>query len=510
MLQPKINEIYLEKIHFLANPVGSGKTQAALDTIRLNDDESHIFVSPTNVLATEIMERMEADLADSSIVKHIQLINGETIKKCDEDIRKKTVSEAVLHVIRNQSLDQPHILIVTTQTFRNVLPQISHNDKSRYNVYLDEGIDVLKRAEAHTGDITPQYRDILNCNHETGELTIKNGSRGTVRNIAEGNDKALGLRGGLVQANFVEIAKMLTNDLYKVYGSIGEASIRCIGLLEPDHFLTFKSVTMIVALFEQSPLAVYWKKSKGIKFQVFNHTCSLFDTHSEKGPLISIYHVLHSDDNASKAVLTTDIEGKKIYQHAGKITEDFFAGEKKSYCYSVNNFFKNPTEALPSGSWMPVKSAGLNIWKDYDNVAALSSSLPETWVKDIIIKLLGVSGQEFYRLWRMASTYQTIGRCSIRNRDKSDLITIVVLSEEEAEDLHTLFKGSKFLGQLGNLPSIKQLRASSKNKMTYKAADNNAYYRYKNSCSNSSEVPLDKETWYQKIRLNRRNLELAV
>ena len=498
MQRLNLKMIHSDKVHFLANPVGSGKTQAALDTIRLNDTESHIFVSPTNILAKEIYDRMIADLADSSIVEHIQIINGETIKVREGEMRKKTVSEEALFAIRNQDIEQPHILILSTETFRNILTRISNNDKARYNIYLDEGIEVLDRVEV---------KGLLDYDNETGEITIGRGQRELIMNIAEQNDRALGTRGELCHSKFSEIARMLTSDLYRVYGTIGEGSIRCVGMLEADQFLAFKSVIMIVALFEQSPLALYWKKSKGIKFEELNHSCTLFDTHKEKGHLISVYHVLHPDDNASKAVITTELEGVKVFLQVGKIVEEFFAVEGKKYCYAVNNFFGNPQDNMPTGEKMPVKCAGLNNWKDIDNVAALSTCLPETWVKDVIIKLLGVSGQEFYQLWRMAGTYQTVGRCSLRNRDKNDPITIVVLSQEEAKDLHKLFEGSKYLGQLGNMPSVKQFRSSKKSKKAYSVPDNNAFYRYRKNCLASKQAYLDKETWYREIRLKRQMVE---
>ena len=79
----------------------------------------------------------------------------------------------------------------------------------------------------------------------------------------------------------------------------------------------------------------------------------------------------------------------------------------------------------------------------FNNVAALATCLPPTWVKDTIIRMLGTNGTEFYKSWRLADTYQTIGRCSIRVRESQAPITLIVLSEEEATALGKLFPGSK-------------------------------------------------------------------
>ena len=461
---PKVKEVRLEKIHFLSNPVGSGKTQAAIKGIELNDNESHIFVSPTCKLAEEIHDRMCEDLKDSSIVQNIDLITSETVEK------GQPVSKKVFELIKTTPTNKAHVIIITTETFRNILP-LSYNDKARYHVYLDEGIDVLKTAVALTGKITPALQGLLNMEESTGQIAVKPNCLKTVQHIAKKNDQALGSQAELLHAKFISIAKIMTCDLYDVFGQFGAESTRVVGMLKPSLFDGFKSVTMIMALFEQSPLAHYWRHSKGIVFDELAHECELFDTHEKKGKLISIYHALHPDDMASRSVLTETLGNEHVIRHVCKDVEAFFLSRGEAYCFTVNKYCKDPKAILTSGDEMPVKCAGMNHWEHHNNVAALSSSLPETWVKDIVVKLLGVDGQSFYHMWRMADTYQTIGRCCLRDRKNNSRITMVVLSEEEAIAINQMFKGSKMMGQLGKLPSIKQHRSSKKTRTVYTHTD---------------------------------------
>ena len=151
---------------------------------------------------------------------------------------------------------------------------------------------------------------------------------------------------------------------------------------------------------------------------------------------------------------------------------------------------------------MPVRCAGLDSFGRFNNVAALATCLPPTWVKDTIIRMLGTNGTEFYQSWRLADTYQTIGRCSIRVRESQAPITLIVLSEEEATALGKLFPGSKLMGQLGNLPSMKQHRKRARNDGNdYSPQDTRAYSKFKGRrMKRGQEVP-DKATWYVEVRI---------
>jgi len=148
---PVVKECALETIQFLSEPVGSDKTTAAIEGIRLNSDESYLFVSPTKALARDIEKRMIEDLKDSPLLDKINLITEDTIDR-DESVREQT-----LNTIRDLGPNENHILITTTTGLRNILTEMGQLYKAQYNLLLDEGIDVLERHIAYTGAVTPAY-----------------------------------------------------------------------------------------------------------------------------------------------------------------------------------------------------------------------------------------------------------------------------------------------------------------------------------------------------------------
>lgn len=137
------------------------------------------------------------------------------------------------------------------------------------------------------------------------------------------------------------------SDIHDVYGVVGEETIRVVAFLKPDHFMDFKSVTMILAIFEQSLLCLFWEKKHDVKFQEFRLAEPLYNTHTAKGPKIKIHHLLHPDDNASREVMerhwqTGDKKanafgGERVVDRAAIAIAEMFPDD--NYCWSANDWF---------------------------------------------------------------------------------------------------------------------------------------------------------------------------
>ncbi len=486
-----IQEIDPTSFSFLSKPVGSGKTRAAIKYISLNDNESHIFVSPTNDLAKEISARMEKGMRQSRLNGKIKLLNTDNLKSGRDRLG---VAESILNEISSLPATDNHILIITTAAFRLILPRLSYWEKSRYNVFLDEGIDPIEYYEANVGILAQKFHNLIEIDGN-GKFVIKEGSKKSVERIALGKDSELKTDGDLCHVKLVKIAKMLNGDIYDVYGTIGDKDVRAVGLVSPKEFCKFKSVTIIVALFNQSLLAKYWEYVYNVKFKEFRCGSGLRDTHKEKGPLISIHYLLHKRDNASRTSLDYNYNGKPIFDLVTETVASFFGN--KTFCYSANKNQTKLDKIFPNGIRMPIRCAGLNTWQNESNVVVLSTNLPKPWVGNIIKKVLGDSGETFYQDWRFASTYQTVGRCSIRVEANDEKINVVVLSYEEAKALNDLFKGSTLVGQIGSLGSIKRHK---KDGIEYSPADHRAYYKFKKTQAANDNEALSKTEWFHKIR----------
>jgi hypothetical protein len=71
-----------------------------------------------------------------------------------------------------------------------------------------------------------------------------------------------------------------------------------------------------------------------------------------------------------------------------------------------------------------------------------------------------MSASEVTMSFRIHTSYQALGRCSIRAaQPTTNPKTILVAGSEDAKFLHALFPGSRWLGQVGDLPNLRATAA---------------------------------------------------
>lgn len=277
----------LDHINFLSAPVGSGKTAAIINEIKDNQKRFYIFVSPTQQLAREVKQRLDIALVDINQGQNVHLITTESVEP------NPVVETALKHIVRDH---EAHTLIITTETFRRLLPRISQEIKARYDVFMDEGIDAIDYVELKTEQqvvfLEPLFQEA------DGSISIDEGNEYLIQTVAYGHAARVN-REELNVPAYVNIANLLSSGIHDVYASIGEGSIRVVAFLRPDHFLHFRSVTILMAIFDQSLLCLFWREKYEIDFREYETNYELFDTHTNKGPQISVQHLLHSGDNAS-------------------------------------------------------------------------------------------------------------------------------------------------------------------------------------------------------------------
>lgn len=498
----------LDHIRYVSAPVGSGKTAAVIRHIRENHNECYIYVTPTRRLAREIHDRLMAELAELWHREKLLLIITEDDPN-EVNPNQERVFDRVLNSINGRRAREGHILVITTETFRNILPNIEPNAKGDYHVFLDEGIDPVDSVSFSPGN-QGLFLEPIDVG-EDSSFSIADGGRELLEAVAKrpGRLAAMG-REELDTANYRKLAKFLVSDIFDVYGTVGAKAIRAIALLRPDYFLPFKSVTIIMAIFQQSLLALFWQQKYGVIFQPLELN-GLFDTHRVKGPSIRIFHLLHPDDTASVMNLKRDWEtgepnaddrgGRRVIDRAVQAVEDRY---HDTCCWAANAFLRNDQNAL-TGERMPVKCAGIDRFKQFDNVVSMACINPQPWVKNLVTEHVDIADADLYELWKLSYTYQTIGRSSIRNRDVDRPIEVVVISKRCAEQIHELFEGSEIVEQLTDLPSYKEMKrqrgpAKNPNGIRYVRNDNSAWSKYLRTHPDNE---LTKEEWYVQIRLPR-------
>ena len=253
----------------------------------------------------------------------------------------------------------------------------------------------------------------------------------------------------------------------------GGSTLTVACFVTPDHFMRFREVVFMSALFEHTILYALWRKLFEVEFRQHPQIQANItrDLHTEQGPRISIGHVLHPNDNASKHNLSRNRhtgesgeteEGERVIDHAVENVDRFFGGHP--YLLSVNNGYGYDTgtallKKFPAARRIPVIAHGLNEFQEFDNVAALAVVNPIPKYAKWIEERTGLTRAETYRAHRIHATYQAVGRTSIRNPRRSRMPkTFIALGCEDALMLHQFFEGSRWLGHIGDIPDLKELR----------------------------------------------------
>ncbi|MDO8606352.1 MAG: hypothetical protein Q7R40_07450 [Phaeospirillum sp.] len=143
-------------------------------------------------------------------------------------------------------------------------------------------------------------------------------------------------------------------------------------------------------------------------------------------------------------------------------------------------------------------------YKGVHNVACLLVINPAPPVAKLLSAFTGLGLSEIYFATKFSHTYQTIGRCSLRDRHSEEPIKLVVLSKAEADKLAELFEGAEVVGQLGILPQLSTLtrgvKAGSGEKVDW-SLHRKAYFKYRGRMKGQGIEPLSKEGWFSNVRL---------
>jgi len=113
---------------------------------------------------------------------------------------------------------------------------------------------------------------------------------------------------------------------------------------------------------------------------------------------------------------------------------------------------------------IPCVSQGLNEFQDHKAIAALAVTNPEPHMLKWLKERTHLPEETLYRAFRIHNVYQACGRTAIRNWNNTDQVTFLVVGKEDALFLHQLFRGSTWLGQVGDIGNLKELRKTHNSK----------------------------------------------
>lgn len=490
-------------LYAVSTSVGSGKTHAA---IRYMDggtfcNQNFIYVAPTKLLLEQTAENLRQAIFQRTgqDALHVHVIHSD----CRQDEELPTWLEA-LRIIDEAAIERGQVVMLTTTTFLNIVHRIQ--SKSVWRVILDEAFQPVTFYQYHLGrDLESGWRyfeEVFAIHPDKDYLiTPAPGCEDKVAEIASGNfersgDQAQGHQGlaALVAnpAQRCEVvqtkkARMMLDVRYGLSPKVptenlndddeGSGSILLVACyITPEEFLGFREVIFMAALFDRTILYYLWQKQFGTRFHphgFFEHT-PLRDTHREQGRHIAIGHLLHPNDSTSKMNLSRNrITGLANESERGQRVIDALvqaAGDRfkdQPFLLQVNDGYgyeQNACPLLPSTAIkIPTLSHGLNDYKGIHHVAALAVTNPNPQEAGWVMKKTGLSHKETLIAYRIHTTYQAVGRTSIRCRSNGqEQKVFLVVGYDDAKFLHDLFPRSQWLGQVGKLPSLALLQQQGK------------------------------------------------
>jgi len=491
-------------LYAISTSVGSGKTHAAIRY--MNDgtwcNQNFIYVAPTKLLLGQTAESLREVISKriGQDALHVHIVHSD----CRQDEGVPTWLEA-LRVIEEAADQKGQVIMLTTTTFLNIVWRI--RNKALWRVILDEAFQPVTFYQHHLGkDVESGFRyfeEVFAIHPDKGYLiTPAPGCETKVAEIASGNfersgDQAKGHQGlAALVANRAQRCEVVQTTKVKMlldarYGhqspavitdnpsdeDEGSGSILLVACyFTPEEFLGFKEVIFMAALFDRTILYYLWQKQFGIRFSrhSFFEYARLRDTHLEQGQYISIGHLLHPDDSTSKMNLSRNaITGEANESQTGQRVIDALVQAAKEYfkdqpfLLQANDGYdyeRKDCPLLPSTAIkIPTLSHGLNDYKGIHHVAALAVTNPNPQEAGWVMNKTGLSHRETLMAYRIHTTYQAVGRTSIRCRSNChEQKVFLVVGYDDAKLLHDIFPRSSWLGQVGNLPALSLLQRQEK------------------------------------------------
>lgn len=472
------------RAHKLSAAVGSGKTRAAIAWLASpdNSERNVLYVAPTQALISQTADDLRKALGESS-GRNVHLIHAETAER-------GLVRAEALQSLNQAEPDSGLVQLITTQTFLDIVSRAAHPE--RWTVILDEAFQPATfetfalGADALRG--WHHFCELFAVDPNQGHRILpREGKLGMVSEVGAGAFGNAGARFKGLEATARAVANpaircelVMTDGAQAIVS--GEApkkrkgnsdtstTLQFASYVDPLAFAGFREVLFLSALFEETILYHLWSKALGVTFEEHPEFPShlLRRTHEEQGRMLAVGYLLNRSDRPSLENLQRNAftgqqggaPGARVIDHLIRTAaehfgeEDFLLQSNSRFGY-VEGSSRNPRRA----KCIPTISHGLNLYQGTDNIAALALTNPNPQQMEWIRARTGMSRRSIAQAFRIATTYQALGRCSIRSQERASVPKVaLVVGEDDARFLHELFPGSHWIGQVGAMPELTSLQ----------------------------------------------------
>lgn len=470
-------------LRYVNHNVGSGKTYRFVNIVK-NSEDSFIYVAPSH----ELIEQTAKDIRSAGDGLDVEEI---TYKTTNNNASVRNAAKDALEACINAPARR--IICLSHVTFLRIVPLMDPKLKAKFRVYIDETLKSLDIFNISFGTGTrniersfEDFSSLFTINtlgrliSTTDEMTDTRIYGDSVKKLKRELREELVTPGRVCSVTMVGRIKQyiqnggkwapeVDNENQFISDSQSEELKATVAVhTDPKIFKGFKTFTIMSAMFEQSPLAHLWRS---LRVNVIPDADfeDITSTEHLVGKRLRIYYC--AERAALGRLRAFDPEDNKFeIEVILKGIQEFFGNKK--YLYQINNEFKsNGANELKleqllgaNATSIPMKPEGLNHYANYSNIACLGVINPAPEVVNHMKYLTGLDVDVLRNDTRKHSINQALGRTSIRDRNATEEVTVVVVGKVDAEWLNKYYVGSTLMGLLPTLEGKVRIRLTQEQK----------------------------------------------
>ncbi len=435
-----------EKIIAYVNGLcGSGKTYSAIKTIqdhRSTASKRPYYEQGKWIIATpscELSQQIYDDFPDN-LKENVHLVNGRVVKNSKVMSKLREVLE------KNNNVDNcNHDVIIIQQ---QLLPYLSQSFPHihKYNLIIDEIPQIDKYfaiALKINGSFITDHVEVDDEFNGLYKLRFKAGHKTKIKRILkEKTDDVFNVFSEfyLMMCNgvmFVDKTSWDNNMAGKPKGDTDKVSTHFLGIMTPDLYVGFKTVTIMGANFTESMAYQLWSMMGYNFIQNERITKALrFQNHDNIGNRLTVSYMQNL--NTSKWNSNKEFDGCKISTMHKEIAEKLF--NDQTFLYVTNNDDTDSFKDNDNVVRIPVISHGMNAYQTHTNIF-FSPSLNRKPKHLHMLGILGLSNDVIARATIVEICYQAIMRTALRDPSSTSKINVLVIDKRTAEGISVHFNG---------------------------------------------------------------------
>ena len=422
------------KINKLSAECGRGKTYATCKNIaRNNKQKNHLVVQPS----TQLLEQTHQDLKDNFNVEATLITGSGSVKKVIQHLKECD--------------KKGEILLINWECWNKLPLFFVENMQKWWGIFIDEipqidefyNFNLLKNRGLFT-----DYFDIEKSVNEVLSLVVADDEM----NLEEIIDDKDSIYSGKVKKLFRKVASPFydvfvnAEDLHK---SDDKSTIYFITMLNPT---LFKGATLLGANIETNMLTKWFENYHDVQFHDDVDICNGLLPAMDYTDRLEIQYF--TDKSNSKYFKNRKMKNGMSFNEAmHQLVQIEFKDEK--YIFANNNDVESDLELVDGVERIPVISKGFNNYQHIHNFAFLPA-LNRQPIHLMMLNQLGIDDECIKVSTGYEALYQDVMRTSLRDRNSTKVVKIIVVSEEEAMHLVSVFGSSQKVKQVSQLFEYKK------------------------------------------------------